>query len=99
MIAVSYCVKFQGWNIGKLNAEEAIIMETKYEDWVFKKMMSDLEPLLTITRLSDKEIIETYDEFPDLFLHEIALMAGKSVPDLKEIFQQQRHIKELRGAL
>ena len=61
-------------------------METKYEDWVFKKMMSDLEPLLTITRLSDKEIIETYDEFPDLFLHEIALMAGRSVPEIKEIF-------------
>lgn len=32
MIAVSHCVKFQGWNIGKLKPEEANIMETQYED-------------------------------------------------------------------
>jgi hypothetical protein len=64
--------------------------DDQYDDWVFKKMMSDLEPLLTITRLSDKEIIEMYDEFPDLFLHEIALMAGKSVPELKEILRREQ---------
>lgn len=40
--------------------------------------------------MTDKEIIEMYDEFPDLFLHEIALMAGKSVPELKEILMGEQ---------
>jgi len=40
--------------------------------------------------VTDEQIIEMFDEFPNLFLHEIALMAGKSVPELKKILMSSR---------
>ena len=82
MIAVSYCVKFQGWNIGKLNAEEAIIMETQYEDCT-----------------------PTWEETAHLLVHTLQCNPDNESARAellrmgKIIDQQQRHIKEMRGAL
>jgi predicted HTH domain antitoxin len=40
--------------------------------------------------MTNEEIIQMFDEYPNLFLHEIAQMAGKSVEELKKILMNSR---------